>query len=150
TGGSSAIAHGLLHGADDYVTSLDGPDGLGARTTAHLLVNQERRRHSSRQLGGFELDVAARRVHSPTNSVVLTPLECQMARQLFEAEGHVVTTESLMGIGGQRARTRRAVEQQMYRLRTRFAEVSAGLSAQLSIVTMYGTGYRLEVGEITG
>jgi len=144
-GGARAIAHALMHGVDDYVTMIDGPDGLIERLRARVIV---KRGHQSRTLlraGVYELDLQSRQLVSPGRHEALSAVECQLARVLFENQGRTVGVDHLIAAASEapRALARRALEQRIYRLRKKLDAASEGQAARLQIEAVYGAGYRL-------
>ena len=144
-GGARAIARALMHGVDDYVTTIDGPDGLVERLRARVIVKRGTKDRSLLRVGVFELDTASRVLASPSHHERLTLVESRLARLLFDNDGRTVSVERLVFAASQAPRViaRRALEQRIYRLRKKFEAVSSGLPTRLQIEAVYGAGYRL-------
>lgn len=144
-GGARAIARALMHGVDDYVTMIDGPDGLVERLRARVIVKRGSKDRSLLRVGGYELDMQARSLASSGHQELLTTVECRLARLLFDNDGRTVSVERLVAAASEPPRVvaRRALEQRIYRLRKKFEAVSVGQDTRLQIEAAYGAGYRL-------
>lgn len=144
-GGARAIARALMHGVDDYVTMIDGPDGLIERLRARVIVKRGNQDRTLLRVGVYELDLQSRQLLSPGRHEALSAVECQLARVLFENQGRTVGVDHLIAAASEAPRVlaRRALEQRIYRLRKKLDAVSDGHAARLQIEAVYGAGYRL-------
>ena len=132
-------------GADDYVTKPCSPSVLMKRVAALL------RRRQGQQAGGSVLAVDALRLDSTAHevwlegkSVSLTLKEYSILQKLLSAPGRVFTREQLLDDiwGFDFAGDVRTVDSHVARLRTKLGDWGAG-----HIKTIYGTGYKLNVGK---
>lgn len=143
-GGTAAITHALLRGADDYVFA-DGDVGYAMqRIIARIGVKVQRQRRSVLRLGHLELDVLAREIVSADARVGLSTRETLLARLLFESAGRVVATDRLCMelTGASDATAVRSLNQHVYQLRRKLDRLPCG-AERVRIEAMYGSGYRL-------
>ncbi len=142
-GGAAAIAHALMHGADDYVFSGGDVDYAMQRIIARI-GTRVRRRRAVLRTGDVELDALAREIESSGVRVRLTARETLLARILFENLGRVVAIDRLCVelCGASDATAVRSVNQHVYQLRRKLDRLPVD-GEGLRIEALYGAGYRL-------
>jgi len=134
-------------GADDYVRKPVRPQELAARIRRVLTPKRIRAPVSRERFGTWMFDRASSSVQidavgsEPTQRVALSASEFHMALTLFRNLGRSVSrTHLLEGVGREAEAPSRALDSQIYRLRTKLGlQASRGLRLQ----TVYGQGYRL-------
>lgn len=138
---------GLGSGADDYVTKPFGLAELFARIAA-LLRRAGPAAGEVVVLGGAEVDFGARRIRRGGAEEELTPAETDLLRYLLARRGQAVERERLLqdlwGVDSRHAT--RTLDNHVARLRKKLEEDPARPRV---LVTVHGTGYRLEGGETT-
>ena len=138
---------GLGSGADDYVTKPFGLAELFARIAA-LLRRAGPAALAVVRLGAAAIDLAARRVRRGGRDEELTPAETDLLRYLLARRGQAVERERLLhdlwGVEGRHET--RTLDNHVARLRKKLEEDPARPRV---LVTVHGTGYRLEAGETT-
>ena len=138
---------GLGLGADDYVTKPFALAVLRARVAA--LLRRAGQGLASKQdelvFGEVRVDLAGHRVLHPDREEELTPLEVQILTYLHDRAGQAVErADMLRDIWGVRhAGTTRTLDNHMARLRRK---LEPDPSRPRIVVTVTGTGYRLEAG----
>ena len=136
---------GLGSGADDYVTKPFGLAELFARIAA-LLRRAGPAAAEVLRLGGAEVDLAARRVRRGGSEEDLTPVETDLLRYLLARRGQAVERERILqdlwGVASRR--DTRTLDNHVARLRKKIEEDPADPRL---LVTVHGTGYRLEAGD---
>lgn len=143
-GGTAAITHALMRGADDYVFAGGDVGYAMQRIIARIGAKVQRQRRSVLRLGHLELDVAAREIVSADARVSLSTREVLLARLLFENAGRVVPTDRLCVelCGASDAAAIRSLNQHVYQLRRKLARLP-GEPDRVRIEALYGIGYRL-------
>jgi DNA-binding response OmpR family regulator len=131
---------GLEVGADDYVVKPFSPKELVARVRA-LLRRAERREPEDARLvvGGLEIDPARHTVEVAGQPVHLTAKEFALLLALVEADGRVLSRQSLLeGVWGYSyAEGTRTVDVHVRRLREKIPSLAGRL------ITVKSLGYRL-------
>lgn len=143
-GGVGDRVTGLDAGADDYLAKPFEPQELLARVRALLRrVERAEARLDRLQLGTLDVDFIRQCAQRGSKVLHLTPKEWAMLRMLAEARGGVVSREQFLdAIWGCNAfPTTRTVDTHMAALR---AKVEPDPSRPTHLLTVHGTGYRLE------
>ena len=135
---------GLGSGADDYVTKPFGLAELFARIAAVLRRAGPAAAEVVR-LGAAEVDLAARRVRRDGREEDLTPVESDLLRYLLARRGQAVERERILqDLWGVASRHEtRTLDNHVARLRKK---IEPDPAAPRVLVTVHGTGYRLEAG----
>jgi two-component system alkaline phosphatase synthesis response regulator PhoP len=141
---------GLEMGADDYVTKPYNPREVVARVRARLRVQQglsEAAQTRVLRAGTLVMDIGRREVSIEGRSVNLTATEFELLRALMEQAGYVLTRGELIRIalGDEFLGIERTLDSHIRNLRQKMEPDPRKPSF---IKTVYGVGYRLEVGEI--
>jgi len=135
-------------GADDYVTKPCSPSVLMKRVAA-LLRRSENAAGSSSvfAVDDLRLDAEAHEVWLEGKSVSLTLKEYSILQKLLSVPGRVYTREQLLDDiwGYDFEGDVRTVDSHVARLRTKLGEWGTN-----HIKTIYGTGYKLDVGTKDG
>ena len=133
---------GLESGADDYVTKPFGLAELFARIAA-LLRRAGPAASEVLRLGAAEVDLAGRRVRRGAREEDLTPVETDLLRYLLARRGEAVERERILrDLWGVESRhDTRTLDNHVARLRKKIEEDPARPRV---LVTVHGTGYRLE------
>ena len=135
---------GFDAGADDYVTKPCSPSVLMKRVAA--LLWRESRTIDSKVLsmGDLKLDDDAHEVWLEGRTITLTLKEYSILQKLLMAPGRVFTREQMLDDiwGYDFMGDIRTVDSHFARLRTKLGEWG-----QKHIKTIYGTGYKLDVGD---
>jgi two-component system alkaline phosphatase synthesis response regulator PhoP len=140
---------GLELGADDYVTKPYNPREVVARVRARLRVQQGfqnpamvKNLHS----GELKMDIRRREVYVKGGSVDLTATEFELLRALMEQAGYVLTRGELIrkALGAEFLGIERTLDSHIRNLR---GKIEPDPKNPTYIKTVYGVGYRLEVGE---
>lgn len=134
-------------GADDYVRKPVRPQELAARIRRVLTPKRIRALGSRECFGTWTFDHASSSVEigagggQSMQRVALSASEFHMALTLFRNIGRPVSRVHLLeGVGREADAPSRALDSQIYRLRTKLGlQASRGLRLQ----TVYGQGYRL-------
>lgn len=144
-GQETDVVMGLGTGADDYVKKPFGLAELFARVAA-LLRRAGPAAAEVLRLGGAEVDLAARRVRRGGKEEDLTPVETDLLRYLLARRGQAVEREQILrdlwGVDGRHET--RTLDNHVARLRKKLEEDPARPAV---LVTVHGSGYRLERGE---
>lgn len=141
---------GFEVGADDYVTKPFDMDLLLARIQAHLRRSSPGERAETGpapSISGLGLDPDARSLRAGPRTVALKPKEYDLLELLLGAPGHLFPREEIVErvwrhryLPGSRT-----LDVHIRRLREKLEEVSA----EVSIETVRGLGYRLVSGQET-
>jgi len=138
---------GLELGADDYIAKPYFPRELVARLRAVLRRKVGKAEGEITRLadGYLDIDVAARRARWRGKSIDLTATEFNMLASLMRAGKDVATKDALSqtALGRARQSYDRSVDVHVSNLRGKLAASSHGV---VSIETVRGVGYRLQVG----
>jgi two-component system, OmpR family, KDP operon response regulator KdpE len=95
-GEEEAKVRALAAGADDYVTKPFGPPELIARLEAVLRRVPGGTEDPAIEIGGLEVDLAARTVRRDGTEVHLTPTEFRLLRALVVNRGRLMTHSALL------------------------------------------------------
>lgn len=131
---------GLRLGADDYIVKPFALDELLARLDAVL---RRRSNHKHIETGPLRLDLESRTVHADGLRLELSPREFDLLRTLVEADGAVLSRETLLRAvwGIEFDPGTNLVDATVARLRRRFVNRSFA-----PIETVVGRGYRSSLG----
>jgi DNA-binding response OmpR family regulator len=143
-GQETDVVMGLGTGADDYVTKPFGLAELFARIAA-LLRRAGPAASETVRLGDAEVDLAARRVRRGDRVEDLTPVETDLLRYLLARRGQAVEREQILrDLWGVDSRHEtRTLDNHVARLRKKLEGDPARPAV---LVTVHGSGYRLEGG----
>jgi len=144
-GQETDVVMGLGTGADDYVTKPFGLAELFARVAA-LLRRAGPAASDVVSLGGATVDLAARRVRRDGREEDLTPVETDLLRYLLARRGQAVVRERILrDLWGVDSRHEtRTLDNHVARLRKK---IEADPARPAVLVTVHGSGYRIEPGE---
>lgn len=143
-GGTAAMTHALVFGADDYAFASGDVERTIQRIIARVGVKLRRHRQAVIRIGSFALNAVTGEIESSGRRVCLTARETLLARLLFENPGRIVAADRLHVelCGTSDATAIRAVKQHVYQLRRKLERIP-GDGERLRIETVYGAGYRL-------
>lgn len=132
---------GLELGCDDYICKPFSPREVVARVKALLRRSQPAQSDSIVQ--GITLDEARNKTTINGHELVLTAVEFQLLRILFNGKGRIYSREQLMNhiYADNRVVSDRTIDSHIKKLRKRLAEI---LPEQEIIHSVYGVGYKLE------
>jgi len=141
-GQETDVVMGLQCGADDYVRKPFALAELLARVAARLRVGSPGD-GARLVLGPVVVDLDARRVERPDGQEELTPIEAEILAYLAARRGRTVDRARLLKDlwGVDHAGTTRTLDNHVARLRRK---VELDPAQPKAIVTVHGTGYRLE------
>jgi DNA-binding response OmpR family regulator len=133
---------GLELGADDYITKPFSPRQVVARVAA-ILRRQQHTDDDRIRIGDLVLDIRSRHVTIGERSVNVTLTETRILRALIEARGRALSREQILerAFAGDAKATARTIDAHVKNLRRKLG------STPVSIVTTFGVGYRIAVGE---
>jgi two-component system alkaline phosphatase synthesis response regulator PhoP len=139
---------GLELGADDYVTKPYNPREVVSRVRARLRIQDgvyEAAQQKILRLGGLQIDLGRRETHVDGRAVSLTATEFDILRILMEQAGYVLTRNELIreALGSDFLGIDRTLDSHIRNLRQK---IEADPKNPLYIRTVYGVGYRLELG----
>ena len=140
--GEDARVDGLDFGADDYISKPFSVMELIARVKAVLRRCGDAPRQRILVAGEIRLDESRHAVEVSGQGVQLTLKEYALLRALMEADGHLVTRESLIRRiwGEDCAGANHTLDAHIRTLRAKLGEAGG------CIHTVYGRGYRLRPG----
>jgi len=146
-GQETDVVMGLGTGADDYVTKPFGLAELFARIAA-VLRRAGPAAAETVVLGEATVDFGARRVRRGGGEEDLTPVETDLLRYLLARRGQAVEREQILrDLWGVSSRHEtRTLDNHVARLRRK---IEADPANPRALVTVHGTGYRLEAGGTT-
>jgi two-component system response regulator BaeR len=133
---------GLEIGADDYICKTPfSPREVVARVKALL----RRSGHVAREVSPLQIDAQGYKAAWQGAPLDLTPIEFRLLKALADARGRVLSRDKLLDHvhADNRAVTDRAVDSHVKNLRRKLDAASGG---QELIRSIYGVGYRLDVG----
>jgi two-component system, OmpR family, alkaline phosphatase synthesis response regulator PhoP len=139
---------GLELGADDYITKPYNPREVVARVRARLRVGETLQQAAQNKIlrtGPLELQIGFHRLLVAGEEVSLTATEFELLRALMEQAGYVLTRQELIrrALGADYLGMERTLDSHIRNLRRKLE--TARINPQV-IATVYGVGYRLEVG----
>ena len=137
---------GLELGADDYVTKPFNPKELVSRVRAVLRRSEgEPSTATVLNIGGISVDTDKRLVYRGDKLVELTPLEFDILKVLAEYPGRVYTRMQLLDEvrGDAYEGYERTIDSHIKNLRRKLEPDPENPGY---IITVYGVGYKLEVG----
>jgi two-component system alkaline phosphatase synthesis response regulator PhoP len=139
---------GLELGAADYVTKPYNPREVVSRVRARLRIQDgvyEAAQQKILHLGGLQIDLGRRETHVDGRAVSLTATEFDILRILMEQAGYVLTRNELIreALGSDFLGIDRTLDSHIRNLRQK---IEADPKNPLYIRTVYGVGYRLELG----
>jgi len=138
---TSTRVRGLKLGADDYLTKPFWPEELVERVRARLR-RPILQREGAIEIGALRIDLHARLVSIDGKPVALTGAEFGIVAALAKKRGAPVTRAALAEevLAGENEGAERTLDVHVSRLRKKLGESGA------AIVTVWGIGYRLELG----
>lgn len=139
----SAIGDALAGGADDFIHKPINTKEVVARLQARLSELAKREAKQIVQIGDITLDKSHRIVSHATNGIrYLSPTELNLLNCLLDAKGTVVRRDAMKRqCWGQIYVSDNALNRKLHEVRRALKE----LSNSVSIRTIYGTGFVLEV-----
>ena len=140
---------GLELGADDYVTKPYNPREVVARVRARLRIQdglQEASQKSILIAGCIQMDTGRHEVLVEGRPISLTTTEFDLLRIFLEQAGYVLTRSELIrkALGGEFIVSERTLDSHIRNLRQK---IEPDPKNPQYIKTVYGVGYRLDVGE---
>jgi len=138
---TSTRVRGLKLGADDYLTKPFWPEELVERVRARLR-RPILQREGAIEIGALKIDLHARLVSIAGKTIALTGAEFGILASLAKKRGAPVTRASLAEevLAGENEGAERTLDVHVSRLRKKLGEAGS------AIVTVWGIGYRLEMG----
>jgi len=140
-GGPTAVVHGLLSGADDYVTKPFNIDELTARVLS-VLRRTNSRQQEILQVGDVTFNRLTRETICRGKRISLSPKEQAFLEQLMLAEGKSVSREKLLQKVWRISFDpgSNLVDTHVARLRSKLKTSCAGIN----IITRRGSGFAVE------
>ncbi|MCP1375346.1 response regulator [Dyella lutea] len=132
---------GLELGADDYICKPFSPREVVARVQAVL-----RRGRPGAPANPFTLDESAQRIRYQGRPLPLTTTEYRLLQAMLSQPGRIYSRDQLLDLMHDDLRdvTDRVVDSHVRNLRRKLEDIAPG---QAFIHSVYGAGYRFEVGE---
>jgi two-component system response regulator BaeR len=136
---------GLDAGADDYVCKPFSPREVVARVKAILRRQQRPRDDAAASAGGLTIDPERHVASLNGVALDLTPVELRLLRAFAAAPGRVFSRDQLLDKlhDDQRALSDRTIDSHIKNLRRK---LERALPAQEPIRSIYGVGYKFELG----
>ena len=140
---TSTRVRGLKLGADDYLTKPFWPEELVERVRARLRRPILQRDGGAIEIGTLKIDLHARLVAVEGRSIALTGAEFGILAALAKKRGAPVTRAALAEdvLAGENEGAERTLDVHVSRLRKKLGDAGS------AIVTVWGIGYRLEMGK---
>lgn len=138
---------GLEFGADDYICKPYSPREVVARVKAVLRRSQAGTSAMVQAADGcLQIDEGAYTAHLDGVALDLTPVEFRLLALLASAPGRIFSRDSVLGrlYDDHRIVTDRTVDSHVKNLRRKLEALRPG---QDLIKSVYGVGYRLELGD---
>jgi DNA-binding response OmpR family regulator len=138
-----ALTNALSRGADDFIYKPVNPREVAARMQARMTELARLQAHEVIALGDLTIDVAHRSISNQNKQKrFLSPTEMGLLKCLLNAQGTVVRREAMkQRCWGQIFVSDNALNRKLHEVRRTIKD----LSSQVSIRTLYGTGFMIEV-----
>lgn len=138
-----ALTNALSRGADDFIYKPVNPREVAARMQARMTELARLQTHEVIALGDLTIDVAHRSISNQNKQKrFLSPTEMGLLKCLLNAQGTVVRREAMkQRCWGQIFVSDNALNRKLHEVRRTIKD----LSSQVSIRTLYGTGFMIEV-----
>jgi two-component system response regulator CpxR len=132
----------LVAGACDYSSATDGPESLIQRLATRIQEFAKRSSNDTFSLGDIKVDAGHRLIYRDDRKRALSPTEMNLLHCLATAGGTIVNRDVMKRrCWGQADVSDNALNRKLHEVR----RALSSLTAQVSIKTIYGTGFLLEV-----